>query len=72
MEVKTWTQTGGVVQLYLPMPRPVQVGDTLSIYPGCDKRVGHCRDKFNNIVNMRAEPYVPGTDFILTSPPVQQ
>ncbi len=72
MEVKTWTQTGGVVQLYLPMPQPVQVGDALTIYPGCDKRIGHCRDKFNNIVNMRAEPYVPGTDFMLTSPPVQQ
>lgn len=39
--------------------QPVQPGDTGIIYPGCDKLNTTCRDKFNNLVNMRAEPTVP-------------
>jgi uncharacterized phage protein (TIGR02218 family) len=67
MEVKGWTQSTSAVALFLPMPRPVVVGDTLTIYPGCAKDVPACRDKFDNILNMRAEPYVPGMDAILTN-----
>lgn len=67
MEVKDWdfTQT---VTLFLPMPRPVVVGDTLRMTPGCNKTLIHCRDKFNNVVNRRAEDYIPGIDAILQTP----
>lgn len=68
MEVKGWVQSTSAVQLFLPMPQTVAPGDTLTIYPGCKKDVPDCRDKFNNILNMRAEPYVPGMDAMLTSP----
>lgn len=37
----------------------IQVGDTGEIYPGCDKLRATCHDKFNNVINMRAEPDVP-------------
>lgn len=37
----------------------VKAGDTGFIYPGCDKLPTTCRDKFDNLLNMRAEPTVP-------------
>lgn len=36
-----------------------EAGDTAEVFPGCDKTVATCRDRFNNILRMRAEPYVP-------------
>lgn len=38
---------------------PVAVGDTGRIYPGCDKQPSTCLNRFDNIANMRAEPFVP-------------
>lgn len=48
----------------VPLPKPVQVGDTFRIVNGCDKRPITCLTKFNNIVNFRGEPFVPGSDYI--------
>ena len=72
IEIKTWTQSGGAVQLHLPMPQPITVGDTLTLYPGCDKTVGTCVSRFNNVVNFRGEPYVPGADAMLATPAIFQ
>lgn len=68
MEVKNWTGATGTVKLFIPMPKDVQAGDTLEIYPGCDKKFPTCRDKFSNAINFRGEPYVPGVDAILQTP----
>ena len=68
MEVKAWTQATATVTLFLPMPSPIAVGDTLTVYPGCRKTTADCRDKFANIVNFRGEPFVPGLDGLLQSP----
>ncbi len=68
MEVKAWTQATATVTLFLPMPAPIQVGDTLTLYPGCRKTTADCRDKFANIVNFRGQPVVPGLDGLLQSP----
>jgi uncharacterized phage protein (TIGR02218 family) len=46
------------------MPFEVQVGDKLSIYAGCDKRRETCFTKFNNVINFRGEPDLPGLDAI--------
>jgi uncharacterized phage protein (TIGR02218 family) len=45
--------------LMSPPGLPIQAGDTGRIYPGCDKLRTTCIAKFNNILNMRAEPDVP-------------
>jgi uncharacterized phage protein (TIGR02218 family) len=37
----------------------IQVGDTAYIYPGCNKYVEVCRDKFANVGRFRGEPRVP-------------
>ena len=68
MEVKRFTPgTSDELQLFLPMPRDVQVGDTFSVMPGCDKSVASCKGKFNNLVNFRGHGnWVPGRNQILT------
>jgi uncharacterized phage protein (TIGR02218 family) len=68
MEVKAWIQATATVTLFLPLPAPIQVGDTLTLYPGCRKTTADCRNKFSNIVNFRGEPFVPGLDGLLQSP----
>jgi uncharacterized phage protein (TIGR02218 family) len=66
MEVRDYTQSGGVFMLALPMPYTVQVGDTYSLIPGCRKRgLIDCKTKYNNIVNFRGFPNVPGNDKVL-------
>lgn len=64
MEVKSFADTAsGVIKLQMPMPYPVQVGDTYTMLPGCMKRhIDDCKNKYNNIINFRGEPYVPGND----------
>jgi uncharacterized phage protein (TIGR02218 family) len=71
MEVKEYSTAAGpnpAFRLFLPMPRPIALGDTFTVYPGCDKRHDTCRDKFNNIVNRRAEDFIPGFDAIIQTP----
>jgi hypothetical protein len=70
MEIKTSvTDTSGVeVTLFLGMPFEIVAGDKFRFYPGCDKRSATCIEKFNNIVNLRGEPYVPGQDQVFSYP----
>lgn len=53
--------------LVLPMPNAIAVGDTFTAIAGCDKTIGTCAIKFNNAVNFRGEPYVPGMDKMLAT-----
>jgi hypothetical protein len=49
------------IELFLPMPRDITVGDTFTIRPGCDKAEVTCRETFNNLENFRGHGYlVPG------------
>jgi len=67
MEVSTWDGTDAI-SLFLSMAFPIQVGDTFTIEPGCDKSIATCQTKFVNIVNFRGEPFIPGQDAILDYP----
>lgn len=51
--------------LALALPNTVQIGDTFSMIAGCDKRPITCKTKFDNIVNFRGEPFVPGSNYIM-------
>lgn len=68
MEIKDWDLDGTLITLFLPMGREVRAGDRLRLYPGCDKRIATCRAKFDNHLNFRGEPHVPGSDAITTYP----
>lgn len=61
MEVKTFT-AGGAFVLQQSLPNPIAVGDAYSVYAGCDKTLATCKTKFNNVVNFRGHPHVPGLD----------
>jgi hypothetical protein len=55
----------GNVTLALPTYYPIAVGDTYSIVAGCDKAVGTCASRYNNVVNFRGFPAIPGPDVLL-------
>jgi len=64
-EVKTSTATG-ILTLLLPVPYAVGA-DTYSLAPGCDNSIATCRDRYNNVINFRGEPWMPGTLAMLTT-----
>lgn len=49
-----------------PMPYTVQVGDTYSVYAGCDKTTSVCNGTFSNIANHRGFPLLPGVDRMIS------
>lgn len=60
MEIKGFVNSE--VQLSLPMPYTIQVGDTFDVIAGCNKRKTTCLTKFSNLVNFRGFADIPGTD----------
>jgi len=68
MEVKLWTASPPAIELFLPMPFTVAVTDTFVVSPGCDKTLSTCRDVFDNVVNFRGFPFIPGRDRLLKYP----
>lgn len=72
VEIKTATDLGaGLTQfeVFLALPFPFTLTDTFYIAPGCDKRyAATCVAKFNNKLNFRGEPFLPGQDFLAQYP----
>ena len=66
MEVKTWD--GTTITLFESMIFNITSGDTFTIEPGCNLTISDCTNKFNNIVNFRGEPFIPGLDQIYIYP----
>lgn len=48
----------------IPFPEDIQVGDAVSMQIGCDKTLETCAAIFDNVVNFRGEPYIPGSDAV--------
>lgn len=59
---------GRMVELWQAIRATVRVGDRVRIEAGCDKRHQTCRDRFDNIVNFRGFPHIPGEDRLLSVP----
>jgi uncharacterized phage protein (TIGR02218 family) len=55
---------GGSIELWLTPPLPVQPGDSLTVTAGCDKTPETCKAKFNNFLNFRGFPHLPGDDWM--------
>lgn len=56
VEVKS--NNAGLIIFQLPMPKNISIGDTYSVYAGCNKSLDHCKNKFNNVLNHRGFPHV--------------
>jgi uncharacterized phage protein (TIGR02218 family) len=69
--VRSWDAATGMLALFLPALYPMQVGDEFTIRPGCDKSFATCQTKFDNVINFRGFPHVPGTDQVLSYPDAQ-
>lgn len=65
MEIKEFDNS--MVTLVLPMGSDIEIGDQFSIVAGCDKSRETCISKFNNILNFRGFPDVPGIDKLLST-----
>lgn len=56
----------GELETYEPLPAAIEVGDTFTLRPGCDKSSGTCKAKFANLVNFRGHGLlVPGTGDVI-------
>jgi len=60
--------SNSIFQLVQPMPYLIEVGDIFQVVPGCDKSLTMCQERFNNVVNFRGEPFIPGIDRMLKTP----
>lgn len=56
------------VELWEALPLPVVAGDLVRIEAGCDKRAETCRLKFQNFLNFRGFPHIPGEDWLMSYP----
>lgn len=63
MEVRDFG--AGRFGLFLPLPGAIAIGDSFTASAGCDKQFETCIRRFNNAINFRGEPHVPGTDKLL-------
>jgi uncharacterized phage protein (TIGR02218 family) len=61
IEVRTFVSPNSFAAQLQP-PFSIAVGDTFSVTAGCDKSIVTCTTKFNNSINFRGFPTVPGLD----------
>lgn len=66
IEIFDWTSAGAIT-LFTRMAGLPAAGDTLTIKQGCEKTRTACM-AFDNIINFRGFPEVPGTDQVLRFP----
>jgi uncharacterized phage protein (TIGR02218 family) len=59
---------GRMIELWQPLGAQVVAGDALRIEAGCDKRMSTCQFKFDNLLNFRGFPDIPGDDWTITDP----
>jgi len=57
-----------VIELWETIRAPVVPGDRVRVVAGCDKRAETCREKFQNLVNFRGFPTIPGEDWLMAYP----
>jgi uncharacterized phage protein (TIGR02218 family) len=68
--VKADRLVGGMrrLELWQEPGAPVAVGDGFRVVAGCDKRAETCRAKFDNLLNFRGFPHIPGDDWVTAYP----
>ncbi|MDW4496809.1 DUF2163 domain-containing protein [Sulfitobacter sp. D35] len=57
-----------VIELWEPIRGEVGVGTQVRLIAGCDKRLETCRLKFDNLLNFRGFPDIPGEDWLMAVP----
>lgn len=57
--IKKYDNGTGEVTMIAPFPFTPAAGDSYSMYPGCNKTMTTCTNKFNNLIRFRGFPFVP-------------
>lgn len=63
-EIHSYRQ--GVFEIRYPLYYPMEKGDRYEVVAGCDKRKQTCALRFQNVINFRGEPHIPGPKNMLT------
>lgn len=61
-EIKAQSST--TVVLWERPPFQIGVGDTARLIAGCNKSIGMCANKFDNVVNFQGFNLIPGSDYL--------
>lgn len=56
------------IELWQSIGASIATGDTVRITVGCDKTTTICRTKFDNLLNFRGFPHIPGDDWLASYP----
>lgn len=67
IEILSYDAGTGTITLFDQMAYDIAVGDSFEVAQGCDKRFETCK-LYENVINFRGEPDVPGQDEFLTYP----
>lgn len=62
------TQEGRRIELWQSLRIDLNAGDRIRLEAGCDKRFETCRLKFDNVLNFRGFPSIPGEDWLMSYP----
>lgn len=56
------------IELWDGLQAGIEPGDMIRLEAGCDKRASSCRFKFDNFLNFRGFPHMPGEDWLMAVP----
>lgn len=56
------------VEMWEELRAPVLAGDLAELVVGCDKSADSCTAKFDNLLNFRGFPHIPGEDWVTAYP----
>ena len=59
---------GRKIELWQSIQAPIVAGDTIRVSAGCNKSATTCRAKFDNFLNFRGFPHIPGDDWLASYP----
>ena len=71
MKTDRVTDGGQRIELWQSLKADVARGTRVKLVAGCDRRLETCRKKFDNVLNYRGFPDLPGMDWITVAPRVQ-
>jgi uncharacterized phage protein (TIGR02218 family) len=68
--IKSHRRSGvhAVLALWSPLAGAIAPGDEFVLAVGCDKSAETCQLKFDNLVNFRGFPHMPGNDLVIAYP----
>lgn len=56
--------SGGNFVILSELPYAIKIGDKFKVLVGCNKNFTTCCEKFNNAINFRGEPHLPGVELL--------